>query len=148
MGDIIKFHKIVGQKLGLSKSVMERSILLNLYAVQSHHFKDKPPDAVSAASIYLISRTSNAPQTLKILSDACNVPRKDIARCYGLLIRTKDEFQPDKMSKRQRNKVLMLIDSIDFFIECPKCLGKSLLYHNTTDVFRCSNCNASWKRFE
>ena len=148
MEDIIKFHKIVGQKLGLAKSVIQRSIMLNLSAAKSHHFKDKPPDAVSAASIYLVSRTSNTPQTLKAMSDACNVSRKDVARCYRLLIRTKDGFKPDEMSKRQRNKILSFIDSIDFFIECPKCLGKSLLYHNATDIFRCSTCNASWKRFE
>ena len=110
--------------------------MLNVAAEKSHHFKGEYPNVVSAASIYLVSRTSNTPYTLKDLSDICNVTRKDIARYYRRLLKTKDEFQLGKLSEYQRNKLLLHLDSIDFFTECPKCLGKSLLYHNATDVFR------------
>ena len=148
MEDIIRFHKTFGEKLGIIKSALERAIILNIAATKSHHFKDKHTGAISAASIYLVSRTSNTPYTLKGLSEACNVPRKDIARCYRLLIRTKDEFQLASCPNAKETSCCCTLTALVFLPNAQNVLAKSLLYHDTTDVFRCSNCNAAWKRFE
>ena len=50
--------------------------------------------ALIAASLYAACRDTDTPRTLKDVAAACNIKKKDIARCYRLLIREMELKMP------------------------------------------------------
>ena len=146
--NLVRIHQIIGQRLNVFNDFLEKSVIFHLAVAESRLFRDKDPNVIAASIIYLISRKNEISYSLKELSDASRLPRKDIARCYRLLIKAKEEFKLGKIPPRLGNKLVMSSDNKGFSLICPKCLDIKLVYYEVTDVFRCSNCHASWKRFE
>ena len=50
--------------------------------------------AIAAASLYAACRTSGTPRTLREVAEASLVEKKDVARCYRLLLRELDVQMP------------------------------------------------------
>ena len=72
-------------KIALSSNVLEKAAYLYRKVLEKKLVRGRSISAMIAASLYAACRDTETPRTLKDVSDAANVKRKDIARCYRLL---------------------------------------------------------------
>jgi len=72
-------------KLAISSSVIEKAAYIYRKALDRKLIRGRSISALIAASLYAACRDTAVPRTLNDISDAANVKRKDIARCYRLL---------------------------------------------------------------
>ncbi|MBS7641745.1 transcription initiation factor IIB [Candidatus Bathyarchaeota archaeon] len=77
----------LSDRLGLPSPVKEKAAIIYRKALESGLVRGRSIAAIAAASLYAACRASNIPRTLKELADASIVKKKDIARCYRLLIK-------------------------------------------------------------
>ena len=71
--------------IALSSNVLEKAAYLYRKVLEKKLVRGRSISAMIAASLYAACRDTETPRTLKDVSDAANVKRKDIARCYRLL---------------------------------------------------------------
>lgn len=74
-------------KLALSDNIMEKAAYIYRKAKTKELIRGRNISAMMAASLYVACRKSETPRTLKDLSDAINIKKRDIASCYRLLIK-------------------------------------------------------------
>jgi len=74
-------------KLTLSANVLEKAAYLYRKALEKKLVRGRSISAMIAASLYAACRDAETPRTLKDIANAANVKRKDISRCYRLLLR-------------------------------------------------------------
>jgi len=74
-------------KLTLSANVLEKAAYIYRKALEKKLVRGRSISAMIAASLYAACRDTETPRTLKDFADAANVKRKDISRCYRLMIR-------------------------------------------------------------
>ncbi len=72
-------------KITISSSVLEKAAYIYRKALEKKLVRGRSISAMIAASLYAACRDAETPRTLKDVSEAANVKRKDIARCYRLL---------------------------------------------------------------
>jgi len=72
-------------KLAISSSVLEKAAYIYRKAMDQQLVRGRSISALIAASLYAACRDTETPRTLKDVSEAANVKRKDISRCYRLL---------------------------------------------------------------
>lgn len=72
-------------KLAISSSVVEKAAYIYRKALDKGLVRGRSISALLAASLYAACRDAETPRTIKDVSDASNVRRKDIAKCYRLL---------------------------------------------------------------
>ena len=72
-------------KLAISSNVLEKSAYIYRKALDKSLVRGRSISALIAASLYAACRETETPRTLKDISEAANIKRKDIARCYRLL---------------------------------------------------------------
>jgi transcription initiation factor TFIIB len=72
-------------KVVVSPNVLEKAAYIYRKALEKKLVRGRSISAMIAASLYAACRDTETPRTLKDVSDAANVKRKDIARCYRLL---------------------------------------------------------------
>ncbi len=72
-------------KVNVSANVLEKAAYLYRKALEKKLVRGRSISAMIAASLYAACRDTETPRTLKDITDAANVKRKDIARCYRLL---------------------------------------------------------------
>ena len=72
-------------KVSVSANVLEKAAYIYRKALEKKLVRGRSISAMIAASLYASCRDTETPRTLKDISDAANVKRKDIARCYRLL---------------------------------------------------------------
>ncbi len=72
-------------KLAISSSVLEKAAYIYRKALDKQLVRGRSISALIAASLYAACRDAETPRTLKDVSEAANVKRKDISRCYRLL---------------------------------------------------------------
>ena len=72
-------------KVAISANVLEKAAYLYRKALEKKLVRGRSISAMIAASLYAACRDTETPRTLKDISDAANVKRKDISRCYRLL---------------------------------------------------------------
>jgi len=72
-------------KVAVSANVLEKAAYLYRKALEKKLVRGRSISAMIAASLYAACRDTETPRTLKDISDAANVKRKDISRCYRLL---------------------------------------------------------------
>ncbi len=77
-------------KLSLSDAVVEKASYIYRKALEKSLVKGRSISALIAASLYAACRDAETPRTLKDITNAANVKRKDIARCYRLIHRELD----------------------------------------------------------
>ena len=81
-------------KIALSSNVLEKAAYLYRKVLEKKLVRGRSISAMIAASLYAACRDTETPRTLKDVSDAANVKRKDIARCYRLLYYALDLKMP------------------------------------------------------
>jgi len=74
-------------KVRVPSAVKEQAALIYRRALDKGLVRGRSILAIAAASLYAACRFTQTPRTLKEVSEASLVKKKDIARCYRLLIR-------------------------------------------------------------
>lgn len=80
--------------LHIPASIKERAALVYRKALSNALVRGRSIAAVAAASLYAACRISETPRTLKDVSAASRIRKKDVARYYRLLVRELDLHMP------------------------------------------------------
>ena len=81
-------------KLAISDSVMEKAAYIYRKALEKGLVRGRSISALIAAALYAACRDTATPRTLKDVGEAGNIKRKDIARCYRLLVKELELVMP------------------------------------------------------
>ena len=81
-------------KLTLSDAVVETTASIYRKALGKGLVRGRSIPAMLAASIYLACRNSETPRTLTEVAQKINIKRKEVSRCYRLLLREFDLKMP------------------------------------------------------
>ncbi|MEC4849022.1 MAG: TFIIB-type zinc ribbon-containing protein [Nitrosarchaeum sp.] len=81
-------------KLALSDAVIEKTAYIYRKALDKGLVRGRSIPGLIAASLYAACRNTETPRTLTDVSNGINIKRKDIARCYRLLLRELDLKMP------------------------------------------------------
>ncbi len=81
-------------KLSVGENVIEKAAYIYRKALEKGLVRGRSISALVAAALYAACRDTETPRTLKDIANASNIKKKDIARCYRLLIRELDLQMP------------------------------------------------------
>jgi transcription initiation factor TFIIB len=84
----------LSDKIRAPTSVKEQAALIYRRALDKGLVRGRSILAIAAASLYASCRFTQTPRTLKEIGEASLVKKKDIARCYRLLLRELDIKMP------------------------------------------------------
>ncbi len=84
----------LSDKLSVSDAVVEKAAYIYRKALERGLVRGRSISAIIAASLYAACRDRETPRTLKDLANVSNVKKKDIARCYRLLLKEMDIKMP------------------------------------------------------
>lgn len=74
-------------KLAVGDAVIEKAAYIYRKALEKGLVRGRSISALIASALYAACRDTETPRTLKDIAQASNIKRKDIARCYRLLLR-------------------------------------------------------------
>ena len=77
---------VLKAKLGLSDAIIQKTAYVYRKAQERQLVRGRTTSAILAACVYIACREIGTPRTLKDISAISNVKRKDLARCYRLLV--------------------------------------------------------------
>ncbi|MEM1507618.1 MAG: transcription initiation factor IIB [Candidatus Bathyarchaeia archaeon] len=77
----------LSDKLAIPSSVKEKAAVIYRKALDQGLVRGRSIAAIAAASLYAACRLTGTPRNLREISEASLVGRKDVARCYRLLLR-------------------------------------------------------------
>jgi transcription initiation factor TFIIB len=80
--------------LHIPASIKERAAIVYRKALDNSLVRGRPIAAMTAASLYAACRMSETSRTLKDVAAASRIRKKDVARCYRLLVRELDLRMP------------------------------------------------------
>jgi len=86
-------------KLALSDAVIEKTAYIYRKALDKSLVRGRSIPALIAASLYAACRDTETPRTLTDVANGINIKRKDVARCYRLLLRELDLKMPSTTSR-------------------------------------------------
>ena len=81
-------------KVYISPQIKEKAALIYRKALDKSLVRGRSIAAITAAALYAACRRSGTPRTLREISAASLVDKKDVARCYRLLLRELDFHMP------------------------------------------------------
>ena len=81
-------------KLAISDAVIEKAAYIYRKALEKGLVRGRSISALMASALYAACRDTATPRNLKDVEQAANIKRKDIARCYRLLIKELDLKMP------------------------------------------------------
>ena len=81
-------------KLALSNAVIEKTAYIYRKALEKGLVRGRSIPGVLGASLYAACRDGGTPRTLNDVSTEMNVKRKDVSRCYRLLLKELDLKMP------------------------------------------------------
>ncbi len=84
----------LGEKLALNDMVIEKTAYVYRKAEEKRLTRGRSITSLLAASVYTACRDSETPRTLKEIANSCNIKKKEVARCYRLLIKELDLKMP------------------------------------------------------
>ncbi|UCG37345.1 MAG: transcription initiation factor IIB [Candidatus Bathyarchaeota archaeon] len=84
----------LSDKMYVPASVKEKAAVVYRKALDKGLVRGRSIAAIAAASLYAACRTTSTPRTLREISEASLVDKKDVARCYRLLLRELDVKMP------------------------------------------------------
>ncbi len=92
-------------KLHIPSSIKEKAAVIYRKALDKGLVRGRSISAIAAASLYAACRTSQTPRTLRELSTHSPIEKKDIARCYRLLLRELKIRMPIPMAQLRVPKI-------------------------------------------
>lgn len=84
----------LADRLHVPHNVKENSAVVYRKALDSGLVRGRSIAAIAAASLYAACRSSEIPRTLKEVASASRIKKKDVARCYRLLLRELEMSMP------------------------------------------------------
>ena len=81
-------------KLSLSEVTIEKTAYIYRKAVENNLIRGRSIPALLGASLYAACREAETPRTLRDIESASNVRRKELARCYRMLLEKLDLKMP------------------------------------------------------
>lgn len=81
-------------KLVISDAVVEKAAYIYRKALVKGLVRGRSISALMASALYAACRDTETPRNLKDIEQAANIKRKDVARCYRLLIKELDLKMP------------------------------------------------------
>ena len=81
-------------KLALSDAVIEKTAYIYRKALEKGLVRGRSIPGVIAAALYAACRDSGTPRTLNDVSSAINIKKKEVSRCYRLILRELDLKMP------------------------------------------------------
>lgn len=84
----------LSDKIHIPASVKEKAALIYRKTLDKGLVRGRSISAIAAAALYSACRFTGTPRTLKEVADASLVQKKDIARCYRLLLRELEMQMP------------------------------------------------------
>ncbi|MBD3170936.1 transcription initiation factor IIB [Candidatus Bathyarchaeota archaeon] len=97
-------------KLHIPKPVKERAAVIYRKALEKGLVRGRSINAIAAASLYAACRVTGTPRTLRELSDQSTIDKKDLARCYRLLLRELKMSMPIPRAKYRVPKIAAKVD--------------------------------------
>ena len=82
------------EKLSLSDAVSEKAAYIYRKALERKLVRGRSIYALIASSLYAACRESGTPRTLKEVSSAINITKKDLSACYRLILKELDLKMP------------------------------------------------------
>ena len=77
----------LSDKLHIPPSIKEKAAVIYRKALDRGLVRGRSISAITAASLYAACRMTQTPRTLREISDQSPIDKKDIARCYRLMLR-------------------------------------------------------------
>ncbi|MEM2905658.1 MAG: transcription initiation factor IIB [Candidatus Bathyarchaeia archaeon] len=125
----------LSDKVHVPTSVKEKAAVVYRKALEKGLVRGRSISALSAASLYAACRLTNTPRTLKEISGVSVVRRKDVARCYRLLLKDLNMTMPiadptrcvPKIASRIGVKEKVQQTAVGILKECQRlkiCAGK------------------------
>ncbi len=90
----VKQIERLSEKLVLTEAVTEKGTKIYMKAFDRGLVKGRSISGIMAASLYAACRERQMPVRLQDLAVVCNVEKRDIARCYRLLLKEMDFKMP------------------------------------------------------
>ena len=84
----------LSDKLNVSDAVIEKAAYIYRKALERGLVRGRSISALIAAALYAACRETETPRTLKDIAAVSNVRKKDVARCYRLLLREMEIRMP------------------------------------------------------
>src|SRR5208283_5484622 len=84
----------LSDKLYIPPTVKEKAAVVYRKALDKGLVRGRAIAAIAAASLYAACRGSGSPRTLREIAEASLVDKKDVARCYRLLLKGLDFHMP------------------------------------------------------
>jgi len=84
----------LSDKVYIPGPVKEKAAVIYRKALDKGLVRGRSIAAIAAAALYAACRTTETPRTLREISEASLVDRKDVARCYRLLLRELEVQMP------------------------------------------------------
>lgn len=81
-------------KLAISDAVIEKAAYIYRKALEKGLVRGRSISTLIASSLYASCRDTETPRNLKDVEQAANIKKKDIARCYRLLVKELDLRMP------------------------------------------------------
>ncbi len=84
----------LSSKVAISPPIKEKAAVIYRKALDKGLVRGRSINAIAAASLYAACRKSGSPRTLREIAEASLVDKKDVARCYRLLLQDLDFHMP------------------------------------------------------
>jgi transcription initiation factor TFIIB len=84
----------LSDKLYIPSHIKEKAAVIYRKSLDKGLVRGRSIAAIAAASLYAACRNSETPRTLREIAEASLVDKKDVARCYRLLLRELDMHMP------------------------------------------------------
>ena len=84
----------LSDKVYIPPSIKEKAAVIYRKALDKGLVRGRSIAAIAAAALYAACRGSGTPRTLREIAEASLVDKKDVARCYRLLLRELDVHMP------------------------------------------------------
>jgi len=92
-------------KVNISQPIKEKAAVIYRKALDKNLVRGRSINAIAAASLYAACRKSGLPKTLSEIAEASLVDKKDVARCYRLLLQDLDFHMPISDSQAYISKI-------------------------------------------
>jgi len=99
----------LSDKIDIPGSVKEQTAVIYRKALEKRLVRGRSIAAMIAAALYVACRMTGTPRTLREISDVSLVPKKDVARCYRLLLRKLDIKMPLADPRKWISKIAQII---------------------------------------
>jgi transcription initiation factor TFIIB len=100
----------LADKIHIPSSTKERAAVIYRKALENGLVRGRSIAAIAAAAVYAACRASETPRTLKEVAGASRIGKKDVARCYRLLLRELNLKMPVEDPVKCISKIASRVD--------------------------------------